>query len=148
MPWTITSRTVDGPPTCPACRTCPADNWSGPGKCPDCGSIVLCSDPPPGEAFRLTLIPCDDVGRRLPRRQRRTIRIEWGERTQHDGTVAKVFRLINRQTDEYGERVTHADGSVLERKERLSDHRGHGSARDGLSAQPATRKRRWVDLDS
>jgi hypothetical protein len=62
--------------------------------------------------FRLTLVPCDPDSRALPRRKRRSIQVEWGERTQDDGTATRVYRLIDRQHDRYIERVTFADGTV------------------------------------
>jgi len=79
--------------------------------------------------FRLTLVPCDADLRPLPRRERRTIQVEWGERTQDDGTVARVYRLIDRQHDRYVEKVIFADGTILKHDEALREHRGHGSAR-------------------
>jgi hypothetical protein len=46
------------------------------------------------------------------------------------GTWHKVERLINRDTDQYQEVVTDADGNVLHRcEEPLSAHRGHGDAK-------------------
>jgi len=45
---------------------------------------------------------------------------------QADGTLAKVYRAINRQTDAYVETVVHSDGTAFRQDERLSDHRGHG----------------------
>ncbi len=117
------------------------------GRCPACGAILVCPDPGPNEVFRLTLVPCGSDSRPLPRRERRSIQVEWGERTQADGTVARVYRLIDHQHDRYVEKVTFADGAVFECDEPLREHRGHGSARGkrGYSERQHPR-RMWIAL--
>jgi len=105
----------------------------------------VCLDPGPNEVFRLTLVPCDADSRPLPRRERRSIRVEWGERTQADGTVARVYRLIDRQHDRYVEKVTFADGTVFECDESLREHHSHGSARGKRgNSERQHAHRRWI----
>jgi hypothetical protein len=99
------------------------------GRCETCGAILISDDPPPGEVFILTLTPVGEDGKRLPRRTRRTVELRWGERPQADGTLAKVYRAINKQTDSYVEKIVRSDGTTFHQDEPLSQHRGHGSAR-------------------
>lgn len=148
MPWTIQPREAtqaDGPAACRECHGLPPDSGEGTGQCRACGAILVCPDPGPNEVFRLTFVPCDADLRPLPRRERRSIQVEWGERTQADGTIARVYRLIDRQHDRYVEKVTFADGTVLERDEPLREHRGHGSA-DGAhrTSQRHRPRRHWI----
>lgn len=148
MPWTIQHRHADGVEAsgvCGACHGSPPDVGDGAGRCEACGAVLVCPDPGPNEVFRLTLVPCDVELRPLPRRERRTIQVEWGERTQDDGTIARVYRLVDRQHDRYVEKVIFADGTVLERDQALREHRGHGSARgvrDGSERRPP--RRTWA----
>jgi hypothetical protein len=90
---------------------------------------LVSEDPPPGEVWILTLIPNGEDGKPLPRRRRRDLEIRWGERRQADGTFAKVYRAINKQMDQYIEKITFADGSAIHQVEHLTQHRGHGSAK-------------------
>jgi hypothetical protein len=133
MPWTIVSSNptfVDDPSSCPECAGAPAAvPGVGSGQCQTCGAILVSDDPPPGEVFILKLIPVNAELTPMPSRQRRTLEIRWGERRQADGTFAKVYRAINKQTDQYIEKIVRADGSVFHRDEPLSQHRGHGSAK-------------------
>lgn len=147
MPWTIRSAHPDlvDPSSCDECHGEPPDTGNGTGQCSTCGTVLLCPDPGPNEVYRLTLILCDAERRPMPARQRRSIQIEWGERVQADGTVAKVYRLIDRQNDRYTEKITHHDGTVSERVEPLSRHRGHGSA-SARQAVPSQPRRRWGAL--
>src|SRR5687768_6309292 len=102
MPWTIQPRRADRADLSAVCGEChgfPPDTGDGTGRCPACGAILVCPDPGPNEVFRLTLVPCGADSRPLPRRERRSIQVEWGERAQADATVARVYRLIDRQHD-------------------------------------------------
>jgi hypothetical protein len=96
----------------------------------------------------MTLTPThNEIGQRLSRRKRRFIMLEWGERRQADGTIAKVYRLIDKQNDRYVEKVTLADGTDIECDEPLSQHRSHGSASpDGALTHRGSQHRRWVDF--
>ncbi|MGH7778101.1 MAG: hypothetical protein ACREPI_13135 [Candidatus Dormibacterales bacterium] len=58
------------------------------------------------------------------------LRIQWGEKRQADGSWAKVYRLVDKVNDRYIEDVSHADSRTLHQNEPLSEHRGHGSARE------------------
>lgn len=93
----------------------------------------------------MTLV-ADPSGKRLPRRERRSIQIDWGERLQADGTVAKVYRLVDQQNDLYVEKITLADGTLIESDEPLSQHRAHGSASSKGALARRRPQRRWVDF--
>lgn len=149
MPWTIQPRRVahaEATAVCEECHGAPQDSGGGTGRCQACGAILVCPDPGPCEVFRLTLVPCDADLRPLPRRVRHSVQVEWGERIQVDGTVARVYRLIDRQHDRYVEKVTFADGTVLERDHPLRDHRGRGSVRERGSGERPRPARRWKGL--
>jgi hypothetical protein len=90
---------------------------------------LVADDPPPGEVAILRLVPVDGHGRALPRRQRRSIEIRWGQRLQADGTLAKVYRVIDKANRRYVERTVRSDGTIIQCEELLAAHRGHGSAR-------------------
>jgi hypothetical protein len=105
------------------------DGSNGPRQCSACGAILVAEDPPPGEVAILKLLPVDEKGRARPRRQRRSIEIRWGQRAQADGTLAKVYRVIDKANDRYIERTIRSDGAVIHGDEPLTAHRGHGSAR-------------------
>jgi hypothetical protein len=147
MPWTIRPGPI-GSWDCSECGGTPPDSGNGTGQCPACGTVMLSQDPGPGEAFRITLtLTHDPNGRRLPRRERRFIQIDWGERHQADGTVAKVYRLIDQRNDRYVEKVTLTDNTIIECDEPLSQHRAHGSASpNGALARRGSQRRRWVDF--
>lgn len=92
--------------------------------------MLVAEDPRPGEFLTTTLVPVDPVTRRrLPVRQRRTIRIQDDWRRQADGGLARVFRLIDRVNNRYIETVQRDGITVHHADEPLSDHRGHGSAK-------------------
>jgi hypothetical protein len=132
VPWAIPSQHPayrDAPTGCPGCAGHPPDAGDGAGQCSRCGAILVCLDPPPGEVTVLRLVPVDTDLRPLPQRERRTIEVRWGDRRQADGTLARVYRLVDRQNDRYIERVVRADGATLHQDEPLSRHRGHGAAR-------------------
>lgn len=148
MPWTIEPRRLDradAPAVCEVCRGSPPDSGDGTGRCVACGAILVSPDPGPNEVFRLTLVPCDAESRPLRRRARGSIQVEWGERTQADGTVARVYRLIDREHDRYVEKVKFADGTVFDCDEPLREHRGHGSARGKRGHSDGQHpRRRWI----
>jgi hypothetical protein len=130
MPWTIRSplaEFAEHPQKCPACFGYPGS--AGSSQCSTCGAILVADDPPPGEVAILKLVPVDDQRRPLPRRLRRSIEVRWGERRQADGTMAKVYRVINKANVRYVERTVRQDGKIIECDEPLAAHRGHGSAR-------------------
>ncbi len=52
-----------------------------------------------------------------------------GEVVQADGTLASMERFVDREHDLYEEKVTRADGTVLQKTEPLSQHVRHGAAR-------------------
>jgi hypothetical protein len=133
MPWKIRSRLAaykESPTSCPECGGDPPDEGGGVGECSTCGAILLAPDPEPGGFVTTTLVPVDRESLRpLPRRVRRTIRIQDGWRRQADGSFAKVYRLIDKANDHYVETVK-LDGRVIHHvDEPLSQHRGHGAAR-------------------
>lgn len=133
MSWTLSPSVqpyADYPASCPECSGSPSpDLGNGSGQCETCRAAFLSEDPPPGEVYILRLIPVNSDLSPLPRKERRSIEIRWGERRQADGTTAKIYRTINRQSDRYTEKVTRSDGSVFSQDEPLSHHRYHGSAR-------------------
>lgn len=131
VPWRIRatrSPYAENPRACGECRGDLRDRGSGPVQCRTCGAILLIPDPRPGELLTTTLAPCDDSGRRLPKRKRRGIQIREGWKAQQDGYVAKVFRVIDRVGDRYREEVRREGVVVHSVDEPLTSHRGHGSA--------------------
>jgi len=105
-------------------------DWgSGAGQCSTCRAVLLAADPEPNALATLTLIPVDENRARVRRWRRRAIEVKWGDKRQADGTIARLFRLIDRSSNRYIERVERVDGSVTHTEQALSDHRGHGSAR-------------------
>lgn len=144
VPWTIRAGEVAQEPDCFACGGTPASDANGFGRCESCGTLMICPDPPPGELYRITLIACDSNGIPLPHGERRPVQIDWGERVEADGRPAKVFRVVDKQDDLYVEKVSRAGETIIDRRERLSQHVGHGSAR--RSSRPVRTPRRWVPL--
>lgn len=133
MPWEIASRLSsfrDAPSACPECRGSPPDWGNGFGECSTCGAILVAADPAPGELITTTLVPVDERLKPLPARRRKTIQIREGWKCQADGTLARIYRLIDKQNDHYTESVRR-DGKVAHHvDEPLTKHRGHGSARN------------------
>lgn len=133
MPWTIAPSVdefVDDPRLCPTCAgNVSRSSGSGSGQCPTCRAAFISEDPPPGVVYILNFIPVGPRGEPLPRKGRRDLEIGWGDRRQADGTVAKVYRAINRQMDQYTETVRYQDGTVFAQSEPLSHHVGHGTAK-------------------
>lgn len=91
--------------------------------------MLVAQDPQRGEFLTTTLIPVDAARKPLPRRRRRTIRIQDGWRRQADGSFATLYRLIDQIHDRYIETVKR-DGVIVHHvDEPLRHHRGHGSAK-------------------
>ena len=88
-------------------------------------------DPRPGELWTVQLIQVNEDLSPRPRRRRRRIELKEGHRLQADGSVAQVYRCINQVEDRYIEEVKRDGRFVHKVDERLSGHRGHGSARSG-----------------
>lgn len=148
MPWTLQSRPDALRPDrlCAVCEGTPPDTGRGTGRCGDCGAVLLCADPGLGEMFRLTFVPCRADGTPVPCARRQTMQIDWGERRQADGRMAKVFRLVDRQHGVYREKVTLGDEVIVDRDEPLADHHGHGAARREVGRSQRLGSRRWVAL--
>ena len=130
MPWVLRP---DSPYSskhpCPECNGTPPVNGDGTSQCPECDAVLLLPDPKPGELLTLKLIPVNNDLTRKPRRSRRGLEIKEGYKRQADGSVAKIYRLINQMSDRYIEEIRR-DGELIHRvDEPLSKHRGHGSAK-------------------
>ena len=92
--------------------------------------MLVAEDPKPCEFLTTTLIPLDPVARQpVPRRRRRSIRIQDGYKRQSDGDLARVFRVVDRANDRYRETVKRDSVTVRQVDEPLSEHRGRGSAK-------------------
>jgi hypothetical protein len=92
--------------------------------------MLVAEDPKPGEFLTTTLIPLDPVtGQPVPRRRRRSIRIQDGYKRQSDGGLATVFRVIDKANDRYRETVKRDGVTLRDVDEPLRDHRGRGSAK-------------------
>lgn len=130
VPWMLSSsRSVfrDHPQDCPECGGAPT---LAQGQCNTCGAMLVAEDPKPGEFLTTTLIPIDPATQRpVPRRQRRSIRIQDGYKRQSDGGLATVFRVIDKANGRYRETVKRDGVMVREVDEPLREHRGRGSAR-------------------
>jgi hypothetical protein len=94
-------------------------------------------DPQPGELWTVQLIQVNEDLSSRPRRRRRRIELREGYKLQRDGSVAKIFRCINQMEDRYIEEVKRDACFVHKVDERLSEHRGHGSARTQRANQDA-----------
>ena len=99
--------------------------------------MLVAEDPKPGEFLTTTLIPLQpSTGLPAARRRRRSIRIQDGYRRQADGSLGRVFRLIDRVNGRYCETVQRDGVTVRDVGEPLREHRGHGSAKHGARTDP------------
>lgn len=99
--------------------------------------MLVAKDPEPDEFLTTTLIPLDpSTGLPAARRRRRSIRIQDGYRRQADGSIGKVFRLIDKVNGRYRETVQRDGVTVRDVDEPLREHRGHGSAKRSAVTDP------------
>jgi hypothetical protein len=99
--------------------------------------MLVAEDPKPGEFLTTTLVPLDpSTGLPVPRRRRRSIRIQDGDRRQADGGLARVFRVIDKANDRYRETVKRDGVTVRDVDEPLNEHRGRGSAKRAALNDP------------
>lgn len=104
--------------------------------------MLVAEDPKPGEFLTTTVIPFDQsTGLPARRRRRRSIRIQDDYRRQADGSLARVFRVIDKANGRYRETVQRDGVTVRDVDEPLRHHRGHGSAKFRARTGPDMRAR-------
>lgn len=104
---------TEAPPPCPRCgATSYTSGWGVNGRVGVRASLTIESRPPGKKKFLVQNVSAE-------------------EESRSSGRTVKRHRTIDRMNDEYHEHVVDVETgeTVHESRERLSDHRGHGSAR-------------------